>query len=369
MGFQNKNVPNTASRPTTNAQNDVPTARPAIMLPSHHAHNQTGQHQSDGNLPQVMPQVLAQESGVHFREGLESFPVVVGKQDTYQLSSPIDRNGRIHYAVGQTTGLEVVVKSYETVGGFVCERDRTQELFERERIMQCLFFLYGPHQNICQAKEIIGHAAGKNYIVLPYLRGGDLAASFKQFARIEPKQMARVVSGVCDGLTYLHRRGLVHRDVKPSNILLDITDPTLRLTKGLLNSETVTAKISDFELGLHFATQQFEDEEMVYGTPAYVAPEVWNRDRPDPRTDIYAAGITIYAGLTGKLPFSQKTSTQWMHAHCSGKVPDPRTLSDKITGPVCDVIAKSLEKDPDRRYQTARELKEAYLNAIEMIRT
>ncbi|MGJ3240960.1 MAG: serine/threonine-protein kinase [Anaerolineae bacterium] len=156
---------------------------------------------------------------------------------------------------------------------------------------------------------------------------------------------------VARALDYAHSRGIVHRDVKPSNIMFD---------------DNQTAYIVDF--GIAKALQQADTgltaEHMVLGTPSYMPPELWRGDAPLGASDQYALAIVVFQILTGQLPFKADSPSAVMYKHLNEAVPSARQLNPNLSQAVSDVIQRAMHKDPRQRYPLVGNFVNALTHAI-----
>jgi len=175
------------------------------------------------------------------------------------------------------------------------------------------------------------------YIVMRHMSGGSLDDHLRK-AEVKLTDVAHILKRVSDALDAAHARNIIHRDVKPSNILFDSTGEAFLSDFGIAKSQ----KISD------------EDgEEYMVGTPAYMSPEQIKGGRLDGRSDVYAMGVVLYRLLTGQLPFSSNSTTGLINAHVNMPVPDVRLVKANIPAVWQEVISKAMAKDPSDRYATA----------------
>jgi type II secretory pathway pseudopilin PulG len=188
------------------------------------------------------------------------------------------------------------------------------------------------HPNIVAVHEF-GQVNGQPFFIMEYVDGASLR-QLEQTGRLSPREALQIIPQLCDALQYAHDQGVVHRDIKPENVLVD--------RKGRV-------KIADFGLAkiLGYETQNFRltGEGQIMGTPHYMAPEqVEHPLQVDHRADIYSLGVVLYEMLTGELPL--------------GKFPLP---SHKVQLDVRldEVVLHALEKEPERRYQQASQVKTA----------
>src|SRR4051812_35507735 len=203
------------------------------------------------------------------------------------------------------------------------------------------------HPHVVPVHEA-GEEDGVLYVAMRYVEGADLAALLGADGPLAPERAARVVAQVADALDAAHARGLVHRDVKPANVL--VADPGgaehCYLTDFGLTKQTAPADTSATQTGT------------VMGTAHYIAPEQLRGDAVDARTDVYSLGCVLFELLSGRPPFVRDTDVATLFAHLSEPPPALGTRFD-------DVIARALEKDPAQRFQSAGDLGRAALLAAE----
>ena len=178
------------------------------------------------------------------------------------------------------------------------------------------------------------------YIAMEYLEGTDLEPHTKKNGLLPMRKVIGYVADVADGLGYAHEKGIVHRDVKPANIML--------LKTGVI-------KITDFGIARITATSQTQTG-VVKGTPYYMSPEQISGEKVDGRSDIFSLGVMLYQMLTGELPFKGDNPAALMHQIMNTPHPDPRQFNPKIVKPLVFILNKALEKDRDKRYQKAGQM-------------
>jgi len=199
------------------------------------------------------------------------------------------------------------------------------------------------HPNIVTVHEI---RPLKNTIciVMEYIDGGSAKDLLEARKRFEPAEAVLVVRQTAEGLKAAHARGIIHRDVKPSNIML--------------TSEGVV-KLADMGLARH-TEEEDEEEGKAYGTPYYISPEQVTGDPPpDHRTDLYSLGVTLYEMVAGRPPFMAPTPQQVMRMHVLAQPPDPRDFVPELSQPLCGLLAKAMAREPEDRYQSARDFIDA----------
>ncbi|HEX3678394.1 MAG TPA: AAA family ATPase, partial [Galbitalea sp.] len=162
-------------------------------------------------------------------------------------------------------------------------------------------------------------------------------------APLEPGSFLRLAIGIASAVGKLHQRGLMHKDIKPANILVNRTTGTVKLTGFGIASRLARER------------QSPEPPETIAGTLAYMAPEQTGRMNRslDSRSDLYSVGITLYQMLTGSLPFTAADPMEWVHCHIARKPVPPAERLEKVPTPLSAIIMKLLAKTVEERYQTA----------------
>jgi serine/threonine-protein kinase len=209
-----------------------------------------------------------------------------------------------------------------------------RERFQRESRMAAAI----DHPNVIPVYAA-GESDGLLYLVMRYVGGTDLHALLREQGRLDPTRAASIVAQVGAALDAAHRAGLVHRDVKPANVLLAGDH----------------AYLSDFGLTrLARSDTQLTESGQWVGTVEYCAPEHLRGERTDARADVYSLGCVLFAALTGKPPFSQGTVPATMYAHIHE--PPPMPSSQGVPHEFDRVIARALAKAPEDRYPSAGDL-------------
>jgi serine/threonine protein kinase len=219
------------------------------------------------------------------------------------------------------------------------------------------------HPNIVQIYDfdaIDGHP----YIVMEYLKGPPLASYLRSLhernERIPHHQVARLLKALTASLDYAHEQGVIHRDIKPGNILLHGKADEIPLDKPLTND--VEAILTDFGLVRIANTASQTVSGMVSGTPAYMSPEQARGDPTDHRTDIYSLGIVLYEMLAGRVPFEADSTLSVIYK----QINDPPPPIPGISPDVQKVIDRALAKKPGDRYQTSRNMAVDFFLSIGM---
>lgn len=173
---------------------------------------------------------------------------------------------------------------------------------------------------------------GRPYLVMEYIHGNTLRQVLNHHGKFAPHVALAYLAAISNGLAAAHRAGLVHRDMKPENVLV---------------SEDGRIKVTDF--GLMRPADQHTQTHTLMGTVAYVSPELVKNLPADARSDIYAVGIMLFEMLTGRQPFRAQSPMQVAYKHAHERVPDPRTLTPDIPEEIAQLVLACTEPDPDQR--------------------
>ncbi len=195
------------------------------------------------------------------------------------------------------------------------------------------------HPNIVTIYDA-GEDKGLAFIAMEYLEGEDLQKHTVKGRLLPMRKVIDYVADVADALDYAHQKGIVHRDVKPANIML---------------LKTGGVKITDFGIARITATSQTQTG-VLKGTPYYMSPEQISGLKVDGRSDIFSLGVMLYQLLTANTPFQGDSLASLMNRIIKAPHPDPRRFNPKIVKPLVDVLNKALEKDREKRYQRASEM-------------
>ena len=199
------------------------------------------------------------------------------------------------------------------------------------------------HRNVVRTHDF-GEHDGACYVTMEFVEGMTVRRLIETRGRLSVSSALAIASQLCDALDVAHRQGVVHRDIKPQNLLLDAA--------GVL-------KVMDFGVArLLEHTTVLTQAGMVVGTPAYMSPEQLLAEDVDGRSDLYSAGVVLYECLTGRLPFEAATPVSLIAKLLHDEPAPPATLNPEIPAVLSALILRLLAKSPDERPGTAAELRE-----------
>jgi len=259
--------------------------------------------------------------------------------DRFEITDLINRSGMasIYKAIDRQNNLTIAIK----VPLLQFESDAASfSRFQREEEIGALL----THPYILRVFPVDAEKKSRPYIVMEYLQGQTLASLLKEVHPLPERDAAQIASRICEALDYLHSRDVVHRDLKPQNIMV-CSDGTIR--------------IMDFGIAKSMKMRRitFVGFSPAMGTPDYMAPEQVKGKRGDNRTDIYALGAILYEMTTGQTPFEGESPYAVMNARVTGDPAAPRKVNPKITPAMEEIILHAMERDPIKRYATAADMK------------
>jgi serine/threonine protein kinase len=196
------------------------------------------------------------------------------------------------------------------------------------------------HRNVCRMYDL-SEEEGTQYITMEYISGEDLKSSIKRMEQLTVGKAISIAKQICEGLAEAHRLGVIHRDLKPRNIMID--------REG-------NARIMDFGIARSIGTKGITDAGMMVGTPEYMSPEQVEGAEIDQRTDIYSLGVILYEMLTGGVPFEGDTPLNIAMKLKIETPQEPRKINPQIPEELNGLILKCMDKDREKRYQSGEEL-------------
>lgn len=250
--------------------------------------------------------------------------------ERYRIDTLIAHGGmsRIYRAIDLRLHRSVAVKVLNDNFG---SESTVRERFESEAVIAANI----SHPNVVSIRD---HAISGSlvYLVMEYVRGRNLAEVINERGRFTPRQTLSVLEQLCRGLRAAHVQDIVHRDMKPANVLM---------------ADTGEIKLTDF--GLARAASAHTQSATLVATLSHVSPELVSGAPADSRSDIYAVGIMIYQMLTGRLPFPDTSAAALMKHHLDTPMPLPSALVPGLSSDLDELVRYCTEKDPENRPQHA----------------
>ncbi|HZI21543.1 MAG TPA: serine/threonine-protein kinase [Gemmatimonadales bacterium] len=208
------------------------------------------------------------------------------------------------------------------------------------------------HPHIVPIYKVGGYKNEVLYIVMRCVDGPSVRQLLERHQRLSVVDAARIARQVADALGYAHARGIVHRDVKPDNVLVDGSGHVLVTDFGIAKAAQEAS------------ASQLTTEGMVVGTPHYMSPEQATGERVDQRSDIYALGVVLYQMLSGTPPFDGESAQSVLMKQATAEPEPIRRLRNDVPATLAAVIERMLAKDPADRYQTAEAVSQALVAAL-----
>ncbi len=254
----------------------------------------------------------------------------------YQIIEELGRGGmgRVYKAVDSKIQEKIALKLIKPE---IASDKKTIERFGNE----LKFSRKISHRNVCRMYDL-GEDQGSHYITMEYVAGEDLKSMLRMMGRMSPAQTVSIGKQICEGLAEAHRLGVIHRDLKPNNIMID--------REG-------SARIMDFGISRSLKTKGMTDSGVMIGTPEYMSPEQAEAKEIDFRSDIYSLGVIFYEMVTGELPFQGDTPLSVAMKHKGEKPRDPREINAQIPEDLSGLILKCLAKEKNDRYQSTSEIR------------
>ena len=197
------------------------------------------------------------------------------------------------------------------------------------------------HANVIRIHDI-GETKGLHYVSMEYFPGENLKEYLRRSRNLSFNQSYQIASQICEGVDAAHRQGVIHRDLKPQNVIIDARNQI---------------KIIDFGLAHSAHLKGMTATGLIMGTPEYMSPEQVSGSKVDERTDIYSLGIILYELFTGRVPFTGDSAIAVGFMQMKDPPPPPRGINPQLSPQIEAVILRALEKDPLRRYPTIADLR------------
>ncbi|MFB0564351.1 MAG: protein kinase [Candidatus Aminicenantaceae bacterium] len=202
------------------------------------------------------------------------------------------------------------------------------------------------HRNVCRMYDL-GEVEGAHYITMEYVAGEDLKSFIRRSRQLTVGTSISIAKQVCEGLSEAHRLGILHRDLKPKNIMID---------------KEGNARIMDFGIARSLKQRGITGAGVMIGTPEYMSPEQVDGKDTDQRSDIYSLGIILYEMVTGKIPFEGETPLSVAVKQKSEAPQEPKKFNSQIPDDLNQLILKCIKKNNEMRYQSAEELLSELIN-------
>jgi serine/threonine protein kinase/tetratricopeptide (TPR) repeat protein len=253
----------------------------------------------------------------------------------YEVIDEVGRGGmgRVYRVLDRKVDEEVALK---IIRPEVAGDKKTVERFRNElRLARKI-----SHRNICRVYHF-GEEEGVHFLTMEHIHGESLKNMLRMTKHLSVGTALQIAGQMADGLAEAHSRGVVHRDLKPGNVMLE---------------KDGNVKIMDFGLAHMEAAGDGKETRDIAGTPEYMSPEQIDGRDVDGRSDLYSLGVILFEMLTGKLPFEGETPLDVAFKHKNEEPADPQDFNPLISDDVCRLILKCLEKDKNRRFENAQSL-------------
>jgi eukaryotic-like serine/threonine-protein kinase len=276
--------------------------------------------------------------------------------DRYELGDRLGSGGMstVYMATDRVLERTVAVK---ILAEHLSDDDKFVARFRREALAVARLI----HPNIVQVYDT-GVDRGRHYIVMEYVEGRSVAQLLQRRGRLGPEVAVAVGVQACAGLEYAHRQGIIHRDVKPGNLMV-IGGPAGRPSRGGSAHEPptdeMTVKLTDFGIARAAEQTRLTQVGSVVGTAAYLAPEQARGDETTPAADVYALGVVVYQMLTARLPWEGTTLAELAIRRESESPLPPSSYDASVPDTLSSAVLRALEGEVEHRYSTARELSAA----------
>lgn len=205
------------------------------------------------------------------------------------------------------------------------------------------------HPNIVSVHDA-GREGETYFIVMECMEDNSLKDWIQKQGPLSPEESITIAMQICDGLTHAHENGIIHRDIKPHNIL--------RNSNGQF-------KITDFGISFFSNATQITQTGMVMGSVHYFSPEQASGTKVDFPSDLYSLGIILYEMVTGQVPFDADSFLSIVLKHVQAPIPNPQKINPEVPNELCRIIFKAMDKEPNNRFQSANEMKQALQKVLE----
>ncbi len=263
------------------------------------------------------------------KEELTTGSIFAGR---YQIVEVLGKGGmgKVYKAIDKKLNEEVALKIIKPE---IASDKKTLERFNNE----LKFARKIAHKNVGRMYELM-EEKGTHFITMEYVPGQDLRGLIRQSGQLAVGTSISIAKQVCEGMAEAHRLGVIHRDLKPQNIMID---------------KEGNARIMDFGIARTLKAKGITGAGVMVGTPEYMSPEQVESKEVDQRSDIYSLGIILYEMVTGRVPFEGDTPLSVAVKHKTEAPPDPRRINTQIPENLSRLILNCLEKDKEKRCQSA----------------
>ena len=288
---------------------------------------------------------------------MEHDPLIGRQLGAYLIQDKLGEGGmaRVYKAYDPRLRRDVAIK---VILSQIVEEAGFRERFEQEIRLSAQL----EHQNIVRVYDV-GESGNLTYLVMQFVRGGTLRDQLRGGGPLEPRRAAHYTLQMARALHHAHLRGIVHRDVKPQNMLVSATDPSQLLLSDFgiakvfdsSREETITSLIAERMVN----SQGLTSTGQIVGTAEYMAPEQANMQPVDARTDVYSLGVVLFQMLTGQVPFQSSSALGLLYQHVHTAPLSVRKLNPTVPELLARITAKALAKAPAARFQSAEEMAQA----------
>jgi serine/threonine-protein kinase len=317
----------------------LPLAGTSGALPARSLHLPLApQAREGGSLPPALRREAAPTLGLNFADLPEGQELL----ERYRIVRRIGRGGfgTVYLAHDAVIQEDIILKMLNPQLALddAAARRFVQELKLARRIS---------HRNVIRIHDFID-LGGTRAISMEYFPGKDLGRLLAEGGPIDPRRVLRIAAQVCDGLAAAHHEGVVHRDIKPGNILVGDDDETRLVDFGLASAQQATSEVP-----------RLTQSGLLIGTPEYMAPEQITGDATDHRVDLYSLGVVLYEALSGRKPFTAETPVKVLFQHLEGGATPLRQWIPDLPEAVEELVAHAMARDADGRPASALLLRAA----------